>query len=226
MNGGNTDTKHLIVGSTIYVPVLTPGALFSIGDGHAAQGDGEVCGTAIETPMQITLRLTVRKDVPIAELQYWFPRISSGSTCYEREYLVLLPIPVPSPVEHQGAECSERITRLQAPVHAPPLLPPGDDQIVRFLGVATADISPFHAPLSIVRDPRCACLQLQICDERVQRFHIPRQRSIVLQEVNRRRNFAAPEASVQPLQQLLLRLVIVADSTDHLTAFLLQMLPI
>ncbi len=73
MNGGNTNTKHLIVGSTIYVPVLTPGALFSIGDGHAAQGDGEVCGTAIETPMQITLRLTVRKDVPITELQYCTP---------------------------------------------------------------------------------------------------------------------------------------------------------
>lgn len=69
-NGGNIDTKHLTKGATIYLPVLAPGALFSIGDGHAAQGDGEVCGTAIETPMQITLRLTVRKDLPVAELQY------------------------------------------------------------------------------------------------------------------------------------------------------------
>lgn len=70
LNGGNIDTKHLAVGSTVYLPVLAPGALFSVGDGHAAQGDGEVCGTAIETPMQITLRLTVRKDKPVPELQY------------------------------------------------------------------------------------------------------------------------------------------------------------
>ncbi len=69
-NGGNIDTKHLTAGSTVYLPVLAPGALFSIGDGHAAQGDGEVCGTAIETPMQITLRLTVRKDLQVPELQY------------------------------------------------------------------------------------------------------------------------------------------------------------
>jgi acetamidase/formamidase len=45
--------------------VQVPGALFSLGDGHAAQGDGEVCGTAIETPMQARLRLTVRKDVTV-----------------------------------------------------------------------------------------------------------------------------------------------------------------
>ncbi len=70
INGGNIDTKHLTVGSTVFLPVLAPGALFSVGDGHAAQGDGEVCGTAIETPMQITLRLTVRKDMPVPELQY------------------------------------------------------------------------------------------------------------------------------------------------------------
>lgn len=69
-NGGNIDTKHLTRGATIYLPVLAPGALFSIGDGHAAQGDGEVCGTAIETPMRITLRLTVRKDLRVSELQY------------------------------------------------------------------------------------------------------------------------------------------------------------
>ncbi len=69
-NGGNIDTKHLTKGATIYLPVLAPGALFSIGDGHAAQGDGEVCGTAIETPMRITLRLTVRKDLHVPELQY------------------------------------------------------------------------------------------------------------------------------------------------------------
>jgi acetamidase/formamidase len=60
--GGNIDCRHLTVGSSLFLPVRTPGALFSCGDGHAAQGDGEVCGSAIETPMRATLRLTVRKN--------------------------------------------------------------------------------------------------------------------------------------------------------------------
>ncbi|KAI0350746.1 Formamidase [Trametes cingulata] len=60
--GGNVDTRHLSKGTTLYLPVEVEGALFSIGDGHAAQGDGEVCGTAIETPMNVTVRLTVLKD--------------------------------------------------------------------------------------------------------------------------------------------------------------------
>jgi acetamidase/formamidase len=51
MSGGNIDTRHLVVGSSLFFPVQVSGALFSCGDGHAAQGDGEVCGTAIETPM-------------------------------------------------------------------------------------------------------------------------------------------------------------------------------
>ena len=46
------DTRHLTAGATLWLPVAGPGALFSLGDGHAAQGDGEVCGTAIETPMR------------------------------------------------------------------------------------------------------------------------------------------------------------------------------
>ncbi|KAH7104479.1 acetamidase/formamidase [Auriculariales sp. MPI-PUGE-AT-0066] len=57
--GGNIDTKHLTEGSTLFLPIEVEGALFSLGDGHAAQGDGEVCGTAIETPMRATVRLTV-----------------------------------------------------------------------------------------------------------------------------------------------------------------------
>lgn len=65
VHGGNMDTKHLTKGSRLYLPVEADGALFSIGDGHAAQGDGEVCGTAIETPMRATVRLTVRKDVKV-----------------------------------------------------------------------------------------------------------------------------------------------------------------
>ncbi|OBZ73277.1 Formamidase [Grifola frondosa] len=62
--GGNIDTRHLTAGSTLYLPVEVEGALFSIGDGHAAQGDGEVCGTAIETPIKVTVRLTVLTDTP------------------------------------------------------------------------------------------------------------------------------------------------------------------
>ncbi len=69
-HGGNLDTKHLTRGARLYLPVEVAGALFSMGDGHAAQGDGEVCGTAIETPMRATVRLTVHKDRPVAEPQF------------------------------------------------------------------------------------------------------------------------------------------------------------
>jgi acetamidase/formamidase len=66
LHGGNMDTRHLIAGSTLFLPVFVGGARFSIGDGHAAQGDGEVCGTAIETPMRALVRLTVRKDIHVS----------------------------------------------------------------------------------------------------------------------------------------------------------------
>ncbi|HZS93993.1 MAG TPA: acetamidase/formamidase family protein [Chloroflexota bacterium] len=69
-HGGNMDTKHLTAGSTLYLPVEVEGALYSMGDGHAAQGDGEVCGTAIETPMRASVRLTVRKDLEIPQPQF------------------------------------------------------------------------------------------------------------------------------------------------------------
>jgi acetamidase/formamidase len=65
LHGGNMDTRHLVAGSTLFLPVFHPGARFSIGDGHATQGDGEVSGTAIETPMRALVRLTVRKDVHV-----------------------------------------------------------------------------------------------------------------------------------------------------------------
>jgi acetamidase/formamidase len=64
-HGGNLDNKELVAGTTLYLPVHTEGALFSCGDGHGAQGDGEVCVTAIETALQGTFRLTVRKDTDI-----------------------------------------------------------------------------------------------------------------------------------------------------------------
>jgi acetamidase/formamidase len=58
---GNMDNKELTAGSTLYIPVFVPGALFQVGDGHAAQGDGEVDQTAIETSLRGRLQLTVRK---------------------------------------------------------------------------------------------------------------------------------------------------------------------
>jgi acetamidase/formamidase len=63
--GGNLDCKELVRGSTLYLPVAVPEALFSIGDGHAAQGDGEVGGTAIECPMTGELTFDVRTDLSI-----------------------------------------------------------------------------------------------------------------------------------------------------------------
>ena len=60
--GGNLDNRHLTEGSTLWLPVWCPGALFSCGDAHAAQGDGEVCVTGIECPMQASLRFNVRKQ--------------------------------------------------------------------------------------------------------------------------------------------------------------------
>ena len=71
--GGNMDVKHLGPGTTLYLPVGVEGALFSLGDTHAAQGDGEVCGTAIETAMDVVLRLSVRKDVHVDAPQYDVP---------------------------------------------------------------------------------------------------------------------------------------------------------
>ena len=71
--GGHMDTKHLRAGTTLYLPIGVEGALFSVGDTHWAQGDGEVCGTAIETAMEVSLRLSVRRDFRIQEPQYRVP---------------------------------------------------------------------------------------------------------------------------------------------------------
>jgi acetamidase/formamidase len=63
--GGNIDNKELVEGATLYLPIFNEGALFSVGDGHGAQGDGEVCVTAIETGLIGTFRLTVRDDIKL-----------------------------------------------------------------------------------------------------------------------------------------------------------------
>jgi acetamidase/formamidase len=64
-NGGNLDNKELVAGTTLYLPIFVDGALFSAGDGHGVQGDGEVCVTAIETGLVGRFRLTVRDDMKL-----------------------------------------------------------------------------------------------------------------------------------------------------------------
>ncbi|MFB3923255.1 MAG: acetamidase/formamidase family protein [Terriglobia bacterium] len=61
VHGGNMDNKELVAGSTVYLPVHVEGALFSIGDGHAGQGGGEVCGTGLETSLRAAIRLSLQK---------------------------------------------------------------------------------------------------------------------------------------------------------------------
>jgi len=68
--GGNIDTRHLVAGTTLWLPVFCPGALFSCGDPHAAQGDGEVCVAALETSMRATLRFDVEKrSIPVPQFE-------------------------------------------------------------------------------------------------------------------------------------------------------------
>ena len=64
-HAGNLDNKELVAGTTLFIPVFAPGALFEVGDGHGAQGDGEVDQTAIETSLRGRLQLTVRKDMKL-----------------------------------------------------------------------------------------------------------------------------------------------------------------
>src|ERR1051326_8773467 len=66
IHAGNLDNKEFVAGATLFIPVHTPGALFEVGDGHAAQGDGEADQTAIETSLRGRLQLTVRKDMRLA----------------------------------------------------------------------------------------------------------------------------------------------------------------
>ena len=63
-HGGNLDCKELVAGTTLYLPIHAEDALFSVGDGHGAQGDGEVNVTAIETALEGRFRLTLRDDMP------------------------------------------------------------------------------------------------------------------------------------------------------------------
>ena len=71
--GGNMDIRDLAAGTALYLPVEVAGALFSVGDTHAAQGDGEVCGTAIESPMRVALTFDVVKRAGLP-----FPRFETS----------------------------------------------------------------------------------------------------------------------------------------------------
>ena len=68
--GGNMDIRDLGTGVTLYLPVQVEGALFSVGDTHAAQGDGEVCGTAIESPMEVSLGFDLIKGANLSSPQF------------------------------------------------------------------------------------------------------------------------------------------------------------
>jgi len=71
-HAGNMDNRELVAGTTLFIPVFAPGALFEVGDGHGAQGDGEVDQTAIETSLRGRLQLTVRKDMKLT-----WPRVET-----------------------------------------------------------------------------------------------------------------------------------------------------
>lgn len=71
--GGNLDIRDLSAGTVLYLPVEVAGALFSVGDTHAAQGDGEVCGTAIESPMDVVLTLDLVKDARLKTPRFTTP---------------------------------------------------------------------------------------------------------------------------------------------------------
>lgn len=71
--GGNLDIRDLAAGTELYLPIEVAGALFSVGDTHAAQGDGEVCGTAIESPMDVTLKLDLVKGANLKMPRFTTP---------------------------------------------------------------------------------------------------------------------------------------------------------
>ena len=88
--GGNLDVRHLTAGSRVFFPVHTPGALVSLGDMHFAQGEGEMCGSAIETGAEITLRFDVARSPS------WIPRFPAFESISEspRRYVATSGIPV------------------------------------------------------------------------------------------------------------------------------------
>ena len=91
--GGNLDCQELVAGSTLYLPVAVEGALLSVGDGHARQGDGEVGGTAIECPMTTDLTLDLREDLdfetPVARTPTGWVTMGVADTVDEAGFIAL-----------------------------------------------------------------------------------------------------------------------------------------
>ncbi|MER3482918.1 MAG: acetamidase [Meiothermus sp.] len=76
--GGNLDIRDLTRGAKLFLPVQVAGALFSVGDTHAAQGDGEVCGTAVETPMRLRLKLDLWKGANLKRPEFDLPYLPTA----------------------------------------------------------------------------------------------------------------------------------------------------
>ena len=91
--GGNMDSKACRVGTTVYLPIFVKGALFGVGDVHAVQGDGEVCGTAVEIDADVTIKLVVNKEKKIKRPQYetdeYFMTTAWGETTDEAAKIAL-----------------------------------------------------------------------------------------------------------------------------------------
>lgn len=85
-HGGNMDTRYLTKGARLFLPVQVKGALFSAGDGHAAQGDGEVCITAVEAPLDGALKFTVHKNRSLPGPQYVTPPGSLSSSAHDQGF--------------------------------------------------------------------------------------------------------------------------------------------
>lgn len=155
--GGNMDTRQLVKGSTLYLPVEVPGALFSAGDGHLAQGDGEVTGTALEAPMTVTLRLRVLKGRSIPRPQFvtrgpvtsqvdrmgYYATSAAGTDLAEDVRNAVRDM-----IDHLEAE--HGLTRVEAYILCSAA---GDLKIaVPVLGTGHAGLVTFHMPRSIFVD--------------------------------------------------------------------------
>jgi acetamidase/formamidase len=103
-HGGNLDIKHLRLGTTLLLPVGVEGALFSVGDTHAAMGDAEVCGTAVECAMDITVRLTTVKRAGLPAPQFTVPAHGLSNTTQSAYH-------VTTGVEPDLMEASRQATR-------------------------------------------------------------------------------------------------------------------
>lgn len=152
--GGNLDIRQLTAGATLFLPIAVPGALFSVGDAHAAQGDGEVAGTAIETDATVTLRFDLRKHehlpgprfhtpAPNSVTGPWFVAVGSDADLYQAARAALRGV---------LAELQDRhgLTRAQAIVLASACVDLRISQIVNG-GVYTASA---FLPLSIFEGER------------------------------------------------------------------------